>query len=209
MPARRGGGVPALLQAMEDEAVKRPPFAPPYLRAGKLLIAQTANILQFLGPRLRLVPRDHSARIWVHQLQLTVADLVDEVHDTHHPIASSLYYAQQKTEARRRARYLTGERIPKYLDYFERVLAAHRGTYAVGRTVTYVDLSLFQLLAGLRYAYPRTLRRLEAGLPRLVTLHERVCALPRIAAYLASPRRIAFNEEGIFRHYLELDRAGR
>jgi glutathione S-transferase len=209
MPARRGGGVPALLQAMEDEAVKRPPFAPPYLRAGKLLIAQTANILQFLGPRLRLAPRDHSARIWAHQLQLTVADLVDEVHDTHHPIASSLYYSQQKTEARRRARYLTGERIPKYLDYFERVLAANRGAYAVGRTVSYVDLSLFQLLAGLRYAYPRTLRRLEPGLPRLVALHERVCALPRIAAYLASPRRIALNEEGIFRHYPELDRAGR
>jgi glutathione S-transferase len=204
---RSGGGVPALLRGMDDASLKRPPFAPPYLRAGRVLIAQTANILQFLGPRLKLAPADEAGRLWAHQLQLTVSDFVGEAHDVHHPIAVSLYYRQQKAEARRRARHFTGERIPKFLGYFERVLQANRRgrAYMIGNAPTYVDLSMFQIVAGLRYAFPRTMRRLEPDFPALVALHERVRELPNVAAYLASDRRIAFNEDGIFRHYPELD----
>ena len=204
---RESGGIPALMHYLEEATVKRPPFAPPYLKAGKLVIGQTANILLFLGPRLGLVPDDEASRLWAHQLQLTVADLVVEVHDTHHPIASSLYYHQQKREARRRARDFTAERMPKFLDYFERVLLANaRGRgHMVGKALSYVDLSMFQIIAGLRYAFPKSMARLEPQYPRLLALYERVSARPNIAAYLASERRIPFNEDGIFRHYPELD----
>lgn len=204
---RDGGGMPSLMRFLQDDAVKRRPFAPPYLKAGKLVIGQTANILLFLGPRLGLVPKDEASRLWAHQLQLTVTDLVSEVHETHHPIASSLYYHQQKREAVRRARHFTAERVPKYLAYFEQVVADNRGGkgHMVGRTLSYVDLSMFQVLAGLRYAFPKTMTRLAPEYPGLLALHEKVAVRPNVAAYLASPRRIAFNEEGIFRHYPELD----
>jgi glutathione S-transferase len=201
----RGRGVAALMRLLEDEP--RPPFAPPFLRAGKLVIAQTANILQYLGPRLNLAPKAEAGRLWAHQLQLTVEDFVATVHDTHHPIAAGLYYHQQKPEARRRAQYFIAERAPKFLHYFERVLERNPagGGYMVGRKLSYVDLSLFQIVAGLRYAFPNMAMRLERTLPRLVALHGRVTQRPNIAAYLASPRRIPFNEDGIFRHYPELE----
>ena len=204
---REGGGVPALMRFLETDAVRRKPFAPPFLKAGKLVIAQTANILQFLGPRLGLAPADEAGRLWAHQLQLTIADLVTEVHDTHHPIAGSLYYEQQKSEARRGASHFVSERIPKYLDYFEQVLADNpRGKgHTVGKALTYVDLSLFQIVAGLRYAFPKSMRKVERKRERLTALHDKVASQPRIAAYLASTRRIPFNESGIFRHYPELD----
>jgi glutathione S-transferase len=204
---RAGGGIPALMRLLDDPAVKRPPFAPPFLRAGKLLIGQTANILQFLGPRLGLAPGDEAGRLWAHQLQLTVADLVVEVHDTHHPISGDLYYHQQKREARWRTGHFIAGRVPKFLDYFERVLARNptgRG-HMVGKALSYVDLSAFQVIAGLRYAFPKAMARLEPEYPRLVTLYEKVVARPNIATYLASERRIPFNEDGIFRHYSELD----
>jgi glutathione S-transferase len=206
-PERDGGGMPALTRFLEDASVKRPPFAPPYLKAGRLLIGQSANILQFLGPRLGLVPEDEASRLWAHQLQLTIADLVLEAHDIHHPIAAALYYDDQKREARRRAPHFTGERVPKFLGYFERVLAANPGGrgHMVGRTVSYVDLSIFQLIAGLRYAFPKMMARLAPKYPGLLALHERVAARPNIAAYLASERRVRFNQHGIFRHYPELD----
>jgi glutathione S-transferase len=177
------------------------------LRAGKLLIGQTANILLYLGPRLGLVPKADVGQHWAHQLQLTVADFLVQIHDTHHPIASSLYYHDQKTEARRHSKHFIAERIPKYLGYFERVLRANSGgkDYMIGRSATYVDLSMFQLIAGLRYAFPRTMQRAQAHYPGLASLHDRVAKRPNIAAYLASPRRIAFNESGIFRHYPELE----
>jgi glutathione S-transferase len=204
---RAGGGVPVLMRLMSPEATRRAPFAPPYLKAGKLLIGQTANILLYLGPRLGLVPPDEASRLWAHQLQLTVADLVAEVHETHHPIAAGLYYREQKTEALRRARYFRKERVPKYLGYFEDVLAANRGGrgYMVGNKLSYVDLSMFQIVAGMRYAFPKTMKRLEPDSPRLLELFEKVSQRPNIAAYLASERRIPFNEHGIFRHYPELD----
>ncbi len=203
-----GQGLPAMTRFLQGAEIgRRLPFAPPFLKAGALVIGQTANILLYLGPRLGLVPKAEASRLWAHQLQLTVADFVAEIHDVHHPIAGSLYYHQQKREARRRAGHFTTERVPKFLDYFERVLAANpkgRG-YMLGRTVSYVDLSLFQLMAGLRYAFPKTMNSLEPKYLGLVALHDKVAARQKIAAYLASERRLPFNEDDIFRHYPELD----
>ncbi len=204
---KRGGGIPALMRFLESRSVEHPPFAPPFLKAGNLVIAQTANILMFLGPRLGLAPKDEANRLWTHQLQLTIADWVAEVHDTHHPISGGLYYEQQKSEAKRRAADFRAERLPKFLDYFEQLLKQNtKGTdYLLGKAVSYVDLSMFQMIAGLRYAFPRGMARLEPKHPRLVALHDRVSARPRIAAYLSSPRRLPFNQQDIFRHYPELD----
>jgi glutathione S-transferase len=188
------------------DRLKTPPFAPPFLKAGKRMIGQTANILLYLGAREGLAPANEAGRLWTHQLQLTMADFVVEIHDTHHPVGSGLYYEEQKKEAKRRAADFIASRAPKYFGYFERVLQKNGGGYLVGRRVTYADLSLFQIVAGLRYAFPNAMKRLEAGHKRVTALHERIAARPRIAAYLASPRRIAFNQMGIFRHYPELDR---
>jgi glutathione S-transferase len=202
------GGVPALLGFLNDPAIETPPFAPPFLKAGALVIAQTANILMYLGAHHDLAPKDEAGKLWTHQLQLTVADFVVEIHDTHHPIGSGLYYEDQRAEAKRRAADFLKHRAPKYLRYFERVIATNgaNGPHLVGERLTYVDLSLFQIVAGLRYAFPKAMKNLEPSLPRTLELHDLVAQLPRIAAYLASERRIPFNEEGIFRHYPELDR---
>jgi glutathione S-transferase len=208
--ARRPGGMRAMQRILEGKERGALPFAPPFLRAGKLVLAQTAAILQYLGPRLGLVPRDEAARFEVHQLQLTLADLVAEAHDAHHPIASSLYYEQQKAPARLRARDFVGERIPKFLAYFERALARNaqgKRRWLVGRDRTYADLSLFQVVAGLQYAYPNAMARLAPRHSRVMDVHARVAQRPRIAAYLSSRRRLSFNEMGIFRHYPELDQA--
>ncbi|MGH7055316.1 MAG: glutathione S-transferase [Stellaceae bacterium] len=196
----------AMLRLLNEE-VPCPPFAPPFLRAGQLLLGQTANILLYLGPHLGLAPTAEAGRFWAHQLQLTTADFVDEAHDTHHPIASSLYYDEQKPEAKRRAADFRARRIPKYLGYFERVLERNPegGGHLVGDGLTYPDLSLFQIVAGLRYAFPRAMAQQQKNCPRVVALCDRVAAHPRLAVYLASPRRIPFNEQGIFRHYPELD----
>ncbi|NIN33781.1 MAG: glutathione S-transferase [Gammaproteobacteria bacterium] len=202
-----GKGIEGIVQILENTKPGSPPFAPPFLKAGKLIIGQTANILQFLGLRLGLVPTANSKQIWAHQLQLTIADFVSEIHDVHHPIAGSLYYKDQKREARRKAVYFLKERVPKYLDYFERILISNTGKspYTLGRRLSYVDLSLFQIIAGLRYAFPKKMKRLESSYLGLVMLHDKVASRPNIAAYLASERRIPFNEYGIFRHYPELD----
>jgi glutathione S-transferase len=201
--ARRPRGVAALQRLL---AARSPgaPFAPPFLRAGRLLIAQTANILLFLGPRLGLAPRGEAGRLGVHQLQLTLADWLVEAHDVHHPIGAGLYYEQQKAAAKRRAGDFRRNRLPKFLGYFERQLASRR-SWLAGASLSYADLSLFQMVAGLRYAFPRAMRRLERGHPRVIALAERVAERPRLARYLASERRIAFNQWGIFRHYAELD----
>jgi glutathione S-transferase len=201
------GGVPALLRILEKRSIAHPPFAPPFLKAGRLLIGQTANILLYLGERHGLAPQSESGRLWTHQLQLTIADIVQETHDTHHPISTNLYYEDQRPEARRRAHDFVRTRLPKYLDYFERVLARNKkGTsYLAGPQPTYADLSLFQLVAGLRHAFPRAMTRVERKCRRVAVLHDRVATRPRIAAYLASGRRLPFSEEGIFRHYQELD----
>jgi glutathione S-transferase len=206
--SERGGmGMSAMMHFLEDADVAHPPFAPPFLKAGDQVIAQTANILLFLGPRLGLVPKDEAMQLWAHQLQLTIADLVTEVHDTHHPISTNLYYKDQKPEARRRTADFLEDRVPKFLGYFENVLVRnpHGGQYSVGDAHSYVDLSLFQVIEGLRYAFPKTMKGMESAYPRLIALHDRVAKRPRIKAYLASARRVAFSKEGVFRHYAELD----
>ena len=204
--ARGKGGQAKMMKLMQGGAT--PSFAPPYLKAGKLLIGQTANILLYLGEKEGLAPRTEAGRLWTHQLQLTISDLVVEIHDTHHPIASSLYYEDQKPEAKRRAADFLAHRVPKYLGYFERVLKANKsgkGRHLVGARVTTADLSLFQIVAGLRYAFPKAMKKLERKFPLVAGVHDAVASRPRIRAYLKSPRRIPFNEMGIFRHYPELD----
>lgn len=199
----RERGMDAMTKIMESHGT--PPFAPPFLKAGKLVIGQTANILLYLGPRHGLAPKAEAGRLWLHQLQLTIADLVLEIHDTHHPLGPSLYYEDQRGPAKKRTAEFWKERVPKYLDYFERLLESSGGSWVAGRRVTYVDLSLFQIVAGLRYAFPKRMKAFERRIPGLVDLHDRVAARPNINAYLASERRIPFNEEGIFRRYRELD----
>jgi glutathione S-transferase len=205
--ARQPGGEAEMMALMQSEQVARRAFAPPFLKADDLLIGQTANILMYLGAHHDLAPQDEGGRLWAHQLQLTIADLVDETHDTHHPIASSLYYEDQRAEARARSADFRRSRMPKYLGYFERVLALNPtgSGYLAGAELSYPDLSAFQIVAGLRYAFPLRMTVLEAQFPRVAALHDRVAARPRIAAYLASNRRIPFNQHGIFRHYAELD----
>jgi glutathione S-transferase len=202
---QKGKGAAALMSFIDDKKSARPPFAPPYLKAGKQVIGQTANILFYLGSRLNLAPRDEAGSLWAHQLQLSISDFMVEVHDTHHPIGSGLYYEDQKAEAKRRTDDFWRHRVPKNLEYFERVLKNNGGKTMVGRKLTYVDLSIFQIIAGLRYAFPKRMKRFEKKVPGLLALHDRVAQRPRIKAYLASERRIAFNEWGIFRHYKELD----
>jgi len=201
------GGMKAMLRLLEDETAVQQPFAPPFLRDGEQVIAQTGAILLYLGSRLGLAPEDETGRLWTHQLELTAIDFLDEIHDTHHPIAGSLYYEDQKPEAAQRAGDFREQRLPKYLDYFEAVLAANPDgdAHLVGATLSYADLTLFQLQAGLRYAFPKAMQRIGADYPLSAALHDRVAKLPRIAAYLASDRRLPFCEDGIFRHYPELD----
>ncbi len=208
--ARRPGkglGVPAMNRFLGGGKITSPPFAPPFLKAGRLVIGQTANILAYLGPRHGLTPKNEAGRLWVNQVQLTISDFVAEIHDTHHPIVNSLYYHQQKPEAKRRSKHFTAERMPKFLGYFEKALAGQgkKHPFIAGK-LSYADLSLFQVIAGLRYAFPRTLAKQSKDYPLLMDLHDRIAVRPNIAAYLASKRRIAFNQYGIFRQYPELDR---
>ena len=208
IPESKGGGVSAIEKFLGHGDVARPPFAPPFLRSGRQIVGQTANILQFLGPRLGLVPRSAADRLWAHQLQLTIMDLVAEVHDTHHPIGSGLYYEDQKPAAKRRAKDFLENRLPKFLRYFERVLERNRGggPGLVGAKTTYADLSMAQVIAGLRYAFPKAAQAALTPRPRLRSLHDEVFARPRIRRYIASKRRVAFNNDDIFRRYRALDR---
>jgi len=201
--ARTKGGTDKMMRLLNGRA--RPPFAPPFLKAGSLLIAQTAMILFYLGGRHGLAPKDEAGRLWVHQCQLTLLDFLVEIHDAHHPIGGGLYYHDQKTEALRRAADFRASRLPKYLGYFERLVAKHPRGGLAGTKLCYADLSLFQTIDGLSYAFPQAMADARPRYPRLHALHGRVAARPRIKAYLASARRIPFNEQGIFRYYPELD----
>ena len=203
--AREPGGTEAMTRLMQDASNARAPFAPPFLRHGDVIVGQTANILQYLGSTLGLAPGDEAGRLWAHTLQLTVADLVKEIQDTHHPIAHGLYYDDQKNEAIAYSKHFIAERLPKFLGYFERVLQANSGERMVGDAPSYVDLSMFQLVEGLRFSFPRAMARAEKQYSGLVALRDRIAARPNIAAYLTSPRRMAFNDRGVFRHYPELD----
>jgi glutathione S-transferase len=203
-----GEGIGAMARYFEDEGVPRPPFACPFLVDGKRVIGQTAAILLYLGPRLGLVGKTEADGLWTHQIQLTIADFVAEVHDMHHPIASSLYYEQQKREALRRSVDFRIHRLPKFMAWFEAILQRNprRGKpHLVGARLSYADLSLFQLVEGLRYALPKASSNVLKKAPVTAQLHAAVAGLPGVAAYLASERRLPFNEDGIFRHYPELD----
>jgi len=207
--ASAGLGIDALMATLDSRDEPYPPFAPPFLRDGDLLIPQTANILFYLGPKLNLAPRDEGLRYIANGLQLTLADFVTEIHDTHHPIGSGLYYEDQKHEAKARSADFLKHRMPKFLGYFERVLAQNPAgpRHMAGDALTYVDLSMFEVVEGLRYAFPKATKPLAQHYPHVAALADSVRARPNIAAYLASPRRLPFNETGIFRHYPELDRA--
>jgi glutathione S-transferase len=199
-------GMAEMMAILESKTIGRPPFAPPFLKDGDLIIGQTAAILLHLGDRLDLAPKDEAGRLWAHQLQLTIADLVAEAHDTHHPIGAGLYYEDQKPEALRRAKGFREHRIPKYLSWFESVLMRNPNgsAHLVGSSITYADLSVFQVVEGLIYAFPRAMEHALRNAPRVAALHRAVAGRPRIVAYLKSDRRVPFNEDGIFRHYAEL-----
>lgn len=209
--AKAGAGLPAMQHYLEDADVRRPPFACPFLVDGQRVIGQTAAILLYLGPRLKLAPAGEADRLWVHQIQLTLADFVVEAHDLHHPIASSLYYEDQKKEALRRAEDFRRNRLPKFLGWCEAVLERNPGNALravprlVGGRLTYADLTLFQVVEGLRYALPKATRRVLRRMPLVAALHAGVPRQKRLAAYLASERRLAPNTQDIFRHYPELD----
>ena len=202
-----GQGTPALLRCLADSQLSHPPFAPPFIKDGNAVIGQTAAILQYLAPTLKLVARSEQLRSWTLQIQLTIADIVTEAHDSHHPLGMDLFYQDQKPEALRRAQTFCSGRMPKYLQWLERIVQRNPAgsRHLVGGKLSYADLSLFQLLEGLRYAFPQAAGRALAQTPLLLQLHARVAALPKVAAYLRSERRLPFNEQGIFRHYPELD----
>src|SRR5436853_4346658 len=202
--ARARGGMAAVMRLLDGKEPGPLPFAPPFVKVGAAVVSQTANILAYLAPGLGLVPDDEARRAEASQIQLTIADFVGEIHDTHHPIAGSLYYEDQKREAKRRAENFVKQRLPKYLGWLEDVLARNEkseGRWLVGRDLTYVDLSAFQVIEGLRYAFPNAMARIEPKIPRLVALRDRVAQRPRIATYLASERRLPFSQQGIFRRY--------
>ncbi len=203
--ARGPDGMAAMMRLMEQ--AEHPPFAPPFLKDGDVIIGQTAAILLYLGARHHLAPRDPAGGLWTQQIQLTLSDLVAEAHDTHHPVSMNLYYENQKDEARRRAEDFRESRIPKFLAWFEGILARNPAGdgHLVGPALTYVDLSLFQVVEGLSYAFPTAMERALGDAPRVAALHKAVAERPRIRAYLKSSRRIPFNEDGIFRRYPELD----
>jgi glutathione S-transferase len=209
--ARTPKGMKAMMAMLDDPSLAPPPFAPPFLRHDGVVISQVANILQYLGPKLGLAPKQESLQLAANGVQLTIADIVAEVHDTHHPLASGKYYEDQKEAALARSADFLTQRMPKFLGYFEKMLAQNpKGTsYSIGDTLTYVDLSLFQLVEGLRYAFPRATKKFPTSYPALCALTEAVRERPNVARYLASNRRIPFNESGIFRHYPELDRTAR
>jgi glutathione S-transferase len=203
-----GRGVAAMTKIMRGKNGALIPFAPPFLKDGDFVVSHVANILAYLAPRLGLAPRTEKLAVFANGLQLTVTDFVAEIHDTHHPISNALYYEDQKKPAKARAAAFLDNRLPKFLGYFERVLEENPAgpEHTVGAWLTTVDLSLFQLSEGLAYAFPRAMAKFSTKYPALARLCASVRARPAIANYLASPRRLSFNESGIFRHYPELDR---
>ena len=207
VPEARGGGVPAILRVLEGKGMRRPPFAPPILRVHRNYIAQTPNILLFLGDRLRLAPANGKGRLWTHQLQLTVLDLYQEIFHTHHPLGDGYAYEEQRPAAKRRTKDFLAVRLPKFLGYFERILELNsHAPWMVGARLSYVDLSMAQVIAGLQYAFPTASRRAFRRRPRLLALLDAVFARPRIAHYVTSGRRLPFSNEDLFRHYTALDR---
>lgn len=195
------------------DSINPPPFAPPLLRHGDLLISQTSNILLYLASKLDLVPsqeEDPNGIYFINALALTALDgLSNEAHDTHHPIDISLYYEDQKEEAKRRATNYTRTRLPKFLGYFERVLsgeAIQGGKWLYGGRLTYADLVLFQTVDGVTHAFPKAVGKLKKGgeYNKVFALVDQVRGLENIKSYLESGRRKPYGQ-GIYRYYEELD----
>jgi glutathione S-transferase len=206
----RDADAQALVEDMEERAENGfAPYAPPYLveRETDFAIAQVAHIVTWLSEKHGRSTGDAATDLHLVQLQLTITDIVAEVHDVHHPIAGSLYYDDQKDAAKIAAEKFREERIPKYFDHFEQALGVMDGPFMAGESWSHVDTSLFQLIEGLRYAFPQRMKAIEADYPRLFACRDAVAEIEGVARYLDSERRIAFNEDGIFRHYPELDAA--
>jgi len=200
----RADGVEALVDDLDARSGIRP-YAPPYLVDGDFCIAQVAHILAWAGEKHGFGAGDGKTDLQLIMLQLTISDIVAEAHNVHHPIAGDLYYEEQKDAAVRAAENFREQRIPKFFRYFEDALSAHDGPFVLGGKWSHVDTSLFQLIEGLRYAFPIRMKAIESEYPRLIACHDAAAELAEIKDYLASDRRIAFNEDGIFRHYPELD----
>jgi len=207
LPTEQEDNRAAILEILQDSSQTHPPFAPPFLVDGDVTVAQAANILNYLAPKIDLAPASEADQIFAHQIQLTVTDFLMEVHDTHHPIASMLYYEDQVEESKQRAANFTQHRIAKHLGYYEGIIANNptNSGWLIGDALSYPDLSLFQIVEGLRFAFPKAFAKLEGNYPQMTALHDAVAARPNTAAYLASERRIPFNTMGVFRHYPELD----
>ncbi len=204
--AREPDAVETVMAACRGELGGTPAFAPPILVDGELVLSQTVNLCRYVGLKHGLWPADPALDATALGVALTFADLVAEVHDTHHPISGRLSYEDQRAEAARRSAEFRRGRLATWLGWWARVLA-HGGEWMVGPSRTAVDLTAFQALEGLRYAFPHAMASLEPRFPALGHHHDRVAALPRVAAYLASDRRQTFDESGIFRRYPELDAA--
>lgn len=200
----RERGADALVEHMHALQGSRP-FAPPYIVDGDVVIGQTAHILSYLSDRNGLGSGEQDVDLQLIQLQLDISDFVAEVHSTHHPVAHDLYYADQMDAAYDHAEHFRANRIPKYLIHFENALAVNGGPFLLGDQWTHVDTSLFQVMEGLDYAFPRYMAEMHGSWPHLAALQATVPDIEGLAAYLASERRIPFNEDGIFRHYEELD----
>lgn len=194
----------ALVQKMRQQApFARRHFAPPLLEGDGVVLSQTPVICSWLGERHGLIPDGEQARVEGRVWQATIADIVNEVHALHHPIATSLYFEDQREEARRATREFCEERLDTWLEHLEGGIS-EEGPFLFGATLSHVDCALFQLVRGLRYALPGPMQARHTNIPRLSALCEAVAAQDRIARYLESARCIPFNEDGIFRHYPEL-----
>lgn len=199
--------------SLESDEGNPPVFSPPALRvkhdgrAKPLIISQTPNILIYLGDKLGLVGEGDD-KFWIQQLALTALDLNNEVHDTHHPIAVMQYYKDQKEESLKKAKDVRETRIPKFLSYFERTLkwnaTAGKHKYLVGDGLTYADTTVWQVLDGLSFAFPRELEARKKEFPELLTtFYESI--KEELMEYLNSSRRLKYSD-GVFRYYPELDR---
>lgn len=194
-----------------------PPFAPPALRIpgegpdGKpLLIYQTPSILSYLGDKLDLAGSNEAEKSWILSHTLTALDLNNEAHDTHHPIAVAKYYEEQKEESLKKSTDFREARIPKFLGYFERVLKGNeeqgKGKYLVGSKLSFADTTLWHVLSGLLFAFPKEMEARKAEFELLFgTFYNSVKEASGVKEYLASGKRKPFSM-GVFRHYPELDR---
>ncbi len=204
LPEDEGGGISALRKKIDNPHRGFESFALPLLEYDDYLIAQLPNICLFLANEFNMIPGgNHYFR--ANQLMLTICDIIDEIHNTHHPLSISMYYENQQEAAKKNALSFTTERLPKWLQYLEKTLIGNGEKHLAGTQISYVDIALFQLIRGLDYAFPNHMQRYLPQIPKLIALKDRVGERPGICSYLSSERCIDFNNDGIFRAYPELD----